>query len=212
MDELKPEKLIKENEKIRVDAYGKVTSKTRFIGDCSRNDLLHGAVARSSVAHGRIISIKNIEDIKAMPGVRAVVMASDIPGDNVVPFVKQDYPCLAETEVKFIGQPIALVAADTDLLAKDAADAFEIEYEEYPAVFDFIQALRPDSEYVGGDDNIHSSYKIRKGDVERGFAGSDVIVEAVFTTKHQVHCYLENQGVIAEHARSGGLDLFGSMQ
>ncbi len=200
------------NKNIRVDAYDKVTAKAQYIEDMDFSGLLHGAVIRSSITHGKVNGISNIEEIENMPGVKAVVTAVDVPGENIVPFVKNDYPCLADKEVKFAGQAIALVAADTVEEARDAADTAHVDYEEYPGVYDPIEALVPNSVYVGGDDNIHSSYKIRKGNVDRGFKDCLEIVEAVYNTKHQVHCYLENQGMTAVPQTNGTIEIYGSMQ
>ncbi|MBN2406253.1 MAG: xanthine dehydrogenase family protein [Elusimicrobia bacterium] len=209
---MKETKRVKRDSDIRVDARIKVSGKARFIEDVEFANMLHGATIRSPIPHGRIASIVNLEKIRNMPGVRAVVTANDIPGENIVPFVKQDYPCLAPDEVKFHGQAVALVAAETVEEARSAARSAEFEYEEYPAVFDAVQAMKPDAVHVGGEDNVHSYFRIRKGDVDKGFREADVIVEGVFNNKHQVHCYLENQGVVAVPESGGGISVYGSMQ
>jgi len=106
---------------IRFDALGKVRAKAEFIEDMEFPGMIHGAVIRSEIPHGRYDCIENINEIKKMPGVRAVVGSSDIPGENIVPFVKQDHPCLVDNDIKFSGQAIALVAADTREEARAAA-------------------------------------------------------------------------------------------
>ncbi|MGM0440999.1 MAG: xanthine dehydrogenase family protein molybdopterin-binding subunit [Elusimicrobiota bacterium] len=197
---------------IRVDADRKVSAKAEFIEDVEFKNLLHGATVRSPVAHGRLRGIKNLERVKNMPGVRAVLTYKDIPGENVVPFVKEDYPCLASNKMKFYGQAVALVAAETPEQAKKAANAAELKYDELPGVYGPMEAMKPDALYVGGDDNIHSQFRIRKGDIDRGFANSDVTVEKVYKNRHQVHCYLENQGMVVSPTPNGGVAAYGSMQ
>ncbi len=202
----------KKDRNIRVDAQRKVSGKAKFIEDAEYKNILHGATIRSPVTHGCIRGFKNLEDIKKMPGVRAVVKAEDIPGDNVVPFVKEDYPCLADKEVKFYGQAVALVAAETPEQAVAAMRAAELKIDKYPGIYDPVEAMTPDAVYVGGDENVHSNFKIRKGNIDEGFKNADVIIERVYNTGHQVHCYLENQGMTAEPLPSGGILVKGSMQ
>ncbi len=197
---------------IRVDAYGKVTGKSRFIEDIEFKNLLHGATIRSPVTHGKVFGIANIDEISRMAGVRAIVYGKDVPGENVVPFVKEDYPCLADNEVKFYGQAVALVVAETKEEAIRAAKSAEVKCDAYPAVYDPLKALEPSSIYVNGDENIHATYRIKKGDIDKGFKEADVIVEGIFYNKHQVHCYLENQGITAVPAPLGGITVYGSMQ
>ncbi len=197
---------------IRVDAARKVSAKAEFIEDVEFNNLLHGATVRSPVAHGRLKGFKNLDRVKNMPGVRAVLTYKDIPGENVVPFVKEDYPCLAAESMKFYGQPVALVAAESPSQAREAANCIKLDYEKLPGIFDHIEAMKPDAVYVGGDDNIHSQFRIRKGDTDKGFKKSDVIVEKVYKNRHQVHCYIENQGIVASPTQNGGVAAYGSMQ
>lgn len=204
--------LDEEKADIRVDAKSKVSGKAEFIEDIEFKNLLHGATIRSPICHGRLRGIRNLDDLRRMPGVKAVVTAKDLPGKNIVPFVKQDYPCLAEKKVKFFGQAIGVVAANTVEEARSAAEKAEIVYEEYPAIYDAIEAMKPDAVYVGGEENIHATFRIRKGDVNRGFKECDVIAEGVYYNNHQVHCYLENQGIVAVPTPSGGLTIYGSMQ
>jgi CO/xanthine dehydrogenase Mo-binding subunit len=205
-------KKVKKDSNIRVDAQRKVSGKAKFIEDVEYKNILHGATIRSPVTHGRIRGFKNRDEIKNMPGVKAVITADEIPGDNIVPFVKEDYPCLAEKEVKFYGQAVALVAAETPEEAKAAAETAELIIDEYPGIYDSIESMTPDAVYVGGDDNVHSYFKIRKGNIDEGFKGADVIVERVYNSGHQVHCYLENQGMIAEPIQNGAISVKGSMQ
>ncbi|MFH1415621.1 MAG: xanthine dehydrogenase family protein molybdopterin-binding subunit [Elusimicrobiota bacterium] len=202
----------KKDPDIRYDALGKVRAKAEFVEDMEFPGMIHGAVIRSEIPHGRYDCIENISELKKMPGVRAVLGSSDIPGENIVPFVKQDYPCLVDGDIKFAGQAIALVAADTREEAYRAAACARIIAESYPAVYDSIDALKPDAVHVGGEENIHTTFRIRNGNPDRAFKEADVIVERVYTTKHQVHCYLENQGMIAVPESEGGLTIYGSMQ
>ena len=111
--------------RIRVDAPSKARARARYIEDMSMTNLLHVATVRSPVTFGKILSIDNIDEVLGMPGVVTVITARDIPGENIVPFVKRDYPCLADKEVRFHGQAVALVAARSREIAKKAAAGIE---------------------------------------------------------------------------------------
>ncbi|HLD28790.1 MAG TPA: molybdopterin cofactor-binding domain-containing protein, partial [bacterium] len=195
----------------RKDALDKVTGRARFIDDYTRKDLLHASTVRSPKPHIRIISVDKKEAL-SLPGVFGVYTHKDIPGDNRVPFVFQDYPFLAEKDALFAGQHIALVAADSRERAQEAASKVKIKYEELPALFDPLEALKPESRKIYGKDNIFRSYRIRKGNINKGFDEADVIVGRTYTTNYQVHGYLEPQGMLAEPGNEGSVVVYGSMQ
>ena len=192
---------------IRVDAQSKLTAKSEFIDDIEITGILHGATVRCPVPHAKIHGISNLNEIMNMPGVVTAVTSQDIKGINIVPFVKQDFPCLADNRARFYGQPVALVAANTRDQAVAAAGKAAVVYEELPGVFNSIDALKPGAVNVSGNDNIHSQFRLRKGNIDKGFSEADVIVERVYYNKHQVHCYLENQGIISG-SKQGNQKLF----
>ncbi len=139
-----------------------------------------------------------------------VVTAKDLPGPNTVAMIRDDHPILADEEVRFVAEPIALVAApDRELLAQALA-AIRVEIEELPPVLGIEQALSGGT-VIWGSDNILSEYRITDGDLAAGFAASDLVVEGTYSTGHQEHLYIEPNGMVAI-PREGGMEIVGSLQ
>ncbi len=191
------------------NAWDKVTGRTRFIADIPRPGAWYGAALRSPVARGRL------RGIARDPGFDwsrvTVITAADLPGPNVVAMVREDLPLLADPDINFATQPLALVAApDREVLA-GALAALHPDIEELPPVLTVESALRGDA-IIWGEDNLIADYLIECGDLEAGFASADRIVEGVYRTGYQEHIYLETQGVIATPRTDGGVEILGSMQ
>jgi CO/xanthine dehydrogenase Mo-binding subunit len=190
----------------RVDARGKVTGETLYSGDLSMKDMLHLKILFTDRPHARIKSIQTGK-AEAVPGVVAVYTARDIPV-NEYGLQWQDQPVLCGVEsskagadvVRFIGDQVAAVVARSETEATAALKLIQVEYEDLPVVTDPIEAMKPDAARVHeeiGDSNICVHYKIRKGDVEQGFAKADVIVESEYRTPVQEHAYLQPEAGLA---------------
>ena len=189
---------------LRPDAPAKLTGAAKYINDLTFAGMLHGWVVRSPYAKAKINRIDTAA-AKAMPGVRAVMTYADVPGENVIPLVGMDLPLLAEKEVTYASQGVALVAADTLEQAKAAAEAVNVEYEVLEPVLGIEAGLAKDW--------ILCQYKIRKGDISAAFADPDnFIFEDTYYTSLQEHAYLETNGIIAVPDSKGGFVLYGSMQ
>lgn len=195
----------------RPDARDKVTGCAQYAGDLSWPGMLHAAVVRSTHPHARLLRV-DTSAAAATPGVHAILTAHDIPGENVIPVVLRDQPCLARDTVRYVGEPIALVAADSLAHARAAAAAVHIVYEELPAVFDLLEARRHPHVRLFGDDNIYRHLDIMRGDVPHAFDACAVIVEHTYHTPPQEHAYLETQGMLAVPAPGGVMQIYGSMQ
>ncbi|KPL07719.1 hypothetical protein AMJ86_03260, partial [bacterium SM23_57] len=195
----------------RSDAVDKVTGKARFGADRSVSGMLWAAVVRSQRPHAELLSV-DVSMAEKLSGVEAVVTAKDIPGNNVVPVVFRDQPCLAAEKVRYVGEPIALVAASSPEIASEAACKVHITYQDLPAVFDPLEARKPQTVNLFGDDNIFKHWKIRSGDVESAFAKADVVIEDVYRTPYQEHAYIEPQAMLATPISGGGIEVFGAMQ
>jgi CO/xanthine dehydrogenase Mo-binding subunit len=195
----------------RSDARKKVTGTAKYIADYKLDGMLYGSTLRSPYPH---IRIKRLDTKRAesLAGVVAIVTAKDVPGENIVPLVLKDLPLLAEKEALFRGQPIALVAAETKEIAEEAVRSIKLNYERLPAVTDPLEALGKKAPRIYGKDNVFSHYNIDRGNIARGFASAEVIVEEVYTTNYQVHAYLETQGIIGRLTPDGGMTIYGSMQ
>jgi len=193
----------------RVDAIAKATGRALFVDDLSFPRMLYGKVKRSPYPHAKIKEI-NTEKLKNINDVY-VVTADNIPGENVIPIIMRDWPVIAPGIVKHAGEAVALLAAENSEIAEELIDLIEVKYEVLPAIFDPEKAMKSEIK-VYGENNIFATHRIRKGDVERGFKSSDIVIENTYRTSYQEHAYLETQGMIAVPTSYGGIEIYGSMQ
>jgi CO/xanthine dehydrogenase Mo-binding subunit len=213
-----------------VDAEQRVTGTVDYVCNVEVPGMLHAAVARSTRAHARIVSI-DVSRARAMPGVRVVLTGADVRAMDGVQEtfgpVFRDQPVLALDKVRFIGEPVAAVAADDAHIAAEAAHAIDIEYDELPAVFDATAALEPgaprvhDSVEVGrtftdvvidnDGGNVCNHFKIRKGDVDAALAEAEHVFDHTFTTPAAQHVPFETHVCVAA-VEPGGVTLWASTQ
>jgi CO/xanthine dehydrogenase Mo-binding subunit len=199
----------------RVDANEKVTGQAVYGFDVDLPGMLYGAVLRSPLPHAKILEIDVSEVMKA-PGVRAVVTGKDFPftfGGAV-----KDQPFLAIDLVRYVGEPVAAVAADTELEALTALEKIRVKYDELPAVFDPREALKEGAPLIhpdlaqyrrGGHDivpgtNICTIRTYRLGDVEAGFAEADEIFDDEFSAHPVSHAAMEPHAGVAQYSPSTG--------
>jgi len=202
----------------RPDAVDKVRGEARYVDDLAFSGMLHGAVVRSSHPHATILRIDASAALR-MPGVQDVLTVDDIPGRNVVHVIYDDQPALAAGVVRYVGEPVALVVAETRREAKAAAAAVQVEYEPLPVVSDPEEALRPDSpvivelaEAAEGGGNLFNEMNLIHGDATAAFEAADVVVEGEYTTGYQEHAYIEPQGALAVPEGNNGIVVHASMQ
>jgi len=178
------------------DAERHVRGESLFVDDLPVPEgTLHAAVCVSPVAHGRVRRV-GLEAARAMPGVRGVFTAADVPGRNQIGIVIEDEPLLAEGEVHYIGQPIALVAAETPAAARRAARAIAVECDPLPAIFDPREAFRRGF-------LIAPARTFALGDVAAAWPQCARIVEGTAETGGQEHLYLEPQSALAVPSAEG---------
>ena len=178
----------------RKDSAAKVSGAAKYIDDISFPGMLYGRTIRSTIAKGAITSIRHELD----PASFTVVDYRDIPGRNVVALIEDDQPSLCEGRVNHVAEPILLIAhADRDALRDAAVD---IEYAAEAPLFDVTES-----------DTVFKHVCIQKGDLEKGFAKADRIIEGEYRTGHQEQLYIETNGVIAV-PEDDGIALYGSMQ
>ena len=200
----------------RVDAVDKVTGKAVYADDFEPQGLLYAGVVRSSISSGKILSV-DTSAAEEMEGVEAVVTADDVPGDNVVPVIEDDQPALASEQVRYVGEPIALVAAKERKIAEQAVEAVKVEYEETEAVTDPLEAAKKGSPQVAQDEvneegNVFETLVLEKGDIDEALNGAPVVLENEYRTGHQEHGYIEPQGMTAIPRPRGKMELHGTMQ
>jgi len=192
----------------RLDAWEKVSGKTVYTGDLVMPNMLHAKILWSAHPHARIRAI-DTSAAKAMPGVHAVLTAADVPGTNRFGLALLDQRVLADDKVRCIADPVALVAAETEELAEEAAAKIVVDYEVLPPVLSIEEALKPGAPQVHTEfveeGNLLRHTTLRKGDVEAGFREADVIVERTYRTHSMDHAAMEPEAGLAY------LDQFGTL-
>src|SRR6266508_3109131 len=194
----------------RVDGFEKVTGKAKFVGDLVVPGMLYGKILRSTYPHARIRSI-DISQAEALPGVVAVLTAADIADLNPI---YNGRPIIAMNKVHYVGEPVAALAALDLSTAEEATALIEVDYEELPAVVGIDAAIRKDAPLIHEEkgSNIGTNEKVERGNVEEGFAQSDVIVEDTFTFPMVYHYAMEPHSVIAQYDDNDEITVWSSAQ
>jgi len=179
------------------DFIEKVKGSILYAADWELPGMLYGRVVRATMSSARIVSI-HTEKARALRGVAAVLTGEDVPSNQLVEpsaggvgELLVAMPILARDRVRYAGEPIALVAAETQQIADDAAELVQVEYEELPGVFDPGAALLPSAPLVHDDGNVLTSWHIQRGDVQAALAAADVVIEGEYRTQHAEHASLE---------------------
>ena len=196
----------------RVDAREKVTGRAVYTYDMAFPGMLYGKLLRSPYPHARIVSVDTARARRA-PGVLAVITNADVPQKKFGAFVQDEY-ALAKDRVRYVGDPVAAVAAIDEDAALEALALIEVEYEELPAVFEPEAAMQPGAPAVhdGVELNIVAHNKVVGGDIEQGFREADHVFEDRFSTSRQCHVSLEPHGCIATWDPSGKITFYASTQ
>jgi CO/xanthine dehydrogenase Mo-binding subunit len=196
---------------IRVDAWEKVNGSAKYVADIQVPNLKHGVVLRSNHHHAHILSIET-EKAMQIPGVVDIVTAKDIPGETIYGPIIADRPPLAGDRVRFMGEPVAIIIADSVDIARQACKAVQVNYEPLPAVFDPEQALQVESPAVHPDGNLCSHFHVEDGNIESGFSQADLILEDSFSVPRIYPGYLETENSLALWDEDGKLTVWFSSQ
>jgi carbon-monoxide dehydrogenase large subunit len=204
----------------RVEGELKVTGKALYSADFKFPDSLWGKCLRSPIPYGRI---KRIDTSKALnvPGVKAVITGQDVAGLRIGRCI-YDTPIVADGVVRFIGEKVAAVAAESRLAAEQAIDLIEVEYEELEPLLDPVEAAKPDAPVLHPDllsyrglpvpvenlSNVFAYLKWGKGNVEEGFKQADIIVENIFTTQVTHQSYPEPHACVVKADASGSAEIW----
>ncbi len=209
----------------RKDGVDKVTGEGKFIGDLKLPGMLHAKILRSPHAHADILEI-DTGAAKALRGVWAVVTGEDLRGKLIGECIN-DQPPMAHTKVRFVGEPVAAVVAETPEIASRGCELIRVTYRPEESVFDVRESMKPDAPVIHEDlrdyrclktycpipgTNIYHHFKVRKGDVGKGFEDADRIFENKFSYPHISHCQMEPHGCIAYWKHDGSLTLYASAQ
>jgi CO/xanthine dehydrogenase Mo-binding subunit len=205
----------------RYDGLAHVTGRTQYVDDVR----VHGTLwckALRSPHHSAVIRSIDTSKAQALPGVHAIVTAKDVPhnvyGHLEALGVPADEPLLADEDVRWKGQPIAAVAAESEAAALAAVEAIEIEFEEREPVLDIRTAADPGNDHFHQWGAIyphfgpHNHRRVRKGDIDAAFEKADLIVEGVYRPQAIEHCPLETQVALAVPEASGRLTIYSCTQ
>ena len=179
------------------DFVDKVKGALHYAADWRLPGMLHGRIVRSQLPSARITGI-DVSAARALPGVAAVLTAADVPSNRIVEMasgglaeLEVSMPVLASDRVRYLGEPVALVAAATQQIAAEAAELVSVDYEELPGVFDVESARADGAPLVHEVGNTLVSWQIRCGDADSALAAADVVVEGEYRSQHVEHAYLE---------------------
>lgn len=208
----------------RLDGKLKVSGKAIYTNDLNFPDLLYARILTSPLSHAKIKSI-NIDEAKKVEGVRSIVLGRDYP--ILFGIYLGDKPPLAIDKVRYFGESVAAVVADSEEIAEKAVKLIKVEYEPLPFVGNPLDALKENSPIIHEEmekyshissihpepgTNIANRTKIRKGDIEKGFKESDVIIEDEFCLPPGDHVAMEPRAVIAEILPDGMVIIYSSTQ
>ncbi len=198
----------------KIDALPKCTGETRYADDLQLPRMLYAKILRSPHAHARIRRI-DVSRARALPGVYAVITGRDLPTRFGILPVSQDEEALCAEKVRFVGDPVAAVAATDEWIAEEALRLIDVEYELLPALLTLEEALRESSVRIhdyGDGPNIHKMISLEFGDVEEGFAQADYVREDIFFYAGSTHLPLEQHAAVAQYGPDGKLTLWSSTQ
>ena len=181
----------------RVDGYERLSGTAVYPSDVILPDMLYGAVVRCPHAHARVLEVDATAAAK-MPGVAVVLSASDPEADITWPYSGGDSSKLFDPVIRFEGDTVAAVAAETPHQARDALAAIKVRYEILPHVTSETSALADGAPLVGGEGNRQGEPGTHeRGNVEAGFAEADVVIEKRFRTEYEIHNPMELHGCVA---------------
>jgi 4-hydroxybenzoyl-CoA reductase alpha subunit len=200
-----------------IDGIAKVTGRAQYTFDISLPGMLYGKILRSSYPHAKILKI-NKKKAEALSGVKAVVTGKDTLGvrQGIWRRYKElcDEEILARSKVRYIGEPVAAVAAVDEDTAEEALDLIEVEYESLPAAFEPLEAIKEGAPQIHehAERNINVTRHIEWGDVDEGFKKADHIREDWFRCSSQAHMCMETHCAVASYSPEGKLTVWTSSQ
>jgi CO/xanthine dehydrogenase Mo-binding subunit len=195
----------------RVAVKDRLRGEPIFSADIDLEDALVLRVLRSTRAHAEVISV-NCDRALEIKGVVAIFTARDIPGQNLTGIINKDQPLLADGKVRCVGDPIALVAAESKAVAASALERIEVTYADLPAVFTLEDALKPDASRIHDKGNLLVTRRVKKGDVDAAFRRCEAVVEKTYRTTWIEHTYLEPDAGAGYVAEDGTLVIYASTQ
>jgi len=191
----------------RKDGLGKTTGDTKFFSDMILPNMLWAKVVRSKYPHALIRKI-DVSKAESLPGVVTVLTHKDVPGLNGFGIVIPDQPVLCSDKVRFLGDAISVIAAESKEIAETAAQLVDVDYEPLPVVTDPVEAMKPEATKVHANGNILRHETVRNGNVLQAFQKAAVIVEHTYRTPRQMHMFLETEAGIGMLDENGNVVLY----
>jgi len=195
----------------RLEGWDKVTGKTRFTADMKLPGMLCAGVLRSKLPHARLVSIDRDKAL-SVPGVQAVLTAEDIPGRSGVGIIVKDEPVLIHDRIRRIGDPLALVAAESTAALEKSLSLIQYRTDKLPAVFSAEEAMAADAPQLYSKGNVLTHRKIRHGNIEKALEEADVIIENRYVTPFAEHAYLEPEVSVARREADDSITVWTSTQ
>jgi nicotinate dehydrogenase large molybdopterin subunit len=195
----------------KVDALDKVLGRAVYAEDLTFPGMLYGRVLRAGVPHAFIEEIDTSQAM-AMKGVACVLTAKDIPGTNRYGIAILDQEALVEKHVRYAGDPVALVAAETEEIAHDAVKAIRVTYRELPVLTTIQAALSEGAPKIHEEGNLLRHTTVRKGNIEIGFQQAHAVVENTYRTHVVEHAYMETESGVGMLDPHGNLVIWSSTQ
>jgi xanthine dehydrogenase molybdenum-binding subunit len=210
----------------RQDGIAKVTGKEKYASDLSLPHMLYARVLKSPYPHAKV---KRIDLSKVSDTNTTIITPDEVPDVTFCPRLVsvpsstyKDWKVLTD-KPRYVGEPVAAVASETEEAAQLAIETIEIEYEQLPAIYDALESMKPTSELIHTDimladdwikvkNNIACSLDITEGDVDKGFKEADCIVEETYYTNRRYHTQLENKSVLVRPEPDGGVTVWSTTQ
>lgn len=197
----------------RNDALAKVTGRAKFTDDLQFHNMLHAVPIYTDHVHAEITKIDTL-DAEQAPGVVKVITAKDIPGKRIWGHVIKDHAIFASDKIRYHGDVIGLIVAETREQAIAAIAKVKVDVSELTPIFDVEKAFVDQTNLIheANGSNIINHHKVRQGDVATGFAESDYIIEQRFTTQFVEHAYIEPESAVAIPNDNGSMQVYGTVQ
>jgi selenium-dependent xanthine dehydrogenase len=194
---------------LRPEAVEKVTGEAIFTDDLVFDGMLYAKVKRAMIPHGFLKKL-DISKAESLPGVVSILTAKDVPGEKTHGLVIYDWPVMVgiDERVRYVGDALAIVAAETQSIAEQAVALIEAEFELQPVITNPVMARQDDVPQIHEKGNLLKHIKVRKGDMDAGFAKADVVLEHTFHTQTTDHAFIEPECSIAVPLADGRMEIY----
>jgi 4-hydroxybenzoyl-CoA reductase subunit alpha len=196
---------------VKPDAFSKVSGQTKFADDLALPRMIYGRILRSPYPHARILHV-DASRARAQPGVLAVLTGDDLPIKFGILPVSQDEEALAREKVRYVGDPIAAVAATDEWIADEALDLIEVQFQALPPVMSIEQAVAGEGEAIHGKSNVHKTVALEFGDTDKAMRAAAHVREDTTFFEGNTHLPMEQHAALAQVAADGKLTLWTSSQ